>query len=81
VNEKTVIESYSFLCDVCSRHLLANRFQLGGPGHIVAIDDSLVAKRKSGNAQARPVPAQWDFGAVDTQTKDFFIQLVSARDA
>jgi ISXO2-like transposase domain len=81
INEKTVTDWCSFLRDVCSRDLLANRYQLGGPGHIVAIDESLVAKRKPGNAQGRPVPVQWVFGAVDIQTKEFFIQLVDARDA
>ena len=47
----------------------------------MAIDESQVAKRKPGNAQGRPVPAQWVFVAVDTQTEEFFIQLVDARDA
>jgi len=66
--------------DVCSSALLAQPILLGGPGHIVAIDESVVARRKPGNAQGRPVPAQWVFGGVDLGTGEFFMQLVPRRD-
>jgi len=37
-----------------------------GPGHIVAIDESVVARAKPAtNRHARPVLPQWVFGAVD----------------
>jgi len=47
----------SFLRDICSADLFAHPQQLGDPGHTVAIDETVVARRKPGNAQERPVPA------------------------
>ena len=41
----------------------------------------MVARRKPGNAQGRPVPPQWVFGGVDLTTKEFFMELVPQRDA
>jgi len=61
--------------------MLRNPLQLGGPGHVVAIDESVVARAKRGNGRARPVPAQWVFGGVDLGTGSFFMELVPQRDA
>jgi ISXO2-like transposase domain len=66
--------------DICSHDLLANPRQIGGIGHVVAIDESVLARRKPGNAQGRPVREQWVFGGVDLTTKQFFIELVPRRD-
>ena len=57
------------LFKVCSADLVEQTNQIGGPGHIVSIDESLVARRKPGNPQGRPVPEQWVFGGIDHQTK------------
>ena len=66
---------------MCSADLLRNPLQLGGPGHVVGIDESVVARAKPGNAHARPVPPQWVFGGVDLGTGSFFMELVPQRDA
>jgi len=71
----------NFLRDVYSADLLANPIHLGGPGHIVAIDESVVARRQRGNQQGCAINQQWVFGGVDLGTKDFFIELVPRRDA
>ena len=49
---------------------------LGGPRHIVAIDETLITRRKPQNAQGRPVEEQWCFGSVDLATGDFIMTLV-----
>ena len=72
---------FNFCREVCSADLLANPLQIGGPGAIVAIDESVVARSKPGNAQARPVPPQWVFGGVQLGTTRFFMELVDRRDA
>ena len=73
---------YTFCRDLCSWNLLQRPVRLGGPGHIVAIDESVVAKAKPAtNRHARPVPPQWVFGAVDITTGEFFMELVARRDA
>jgi len=51
-----VTDWFNFCRVVCSADLLANPLQIGEPRAIVAIDESVVAKSKPGNAQARPVP-------------------------
>ena len=70
-----------FLRDVCSSDLLAQPFIIGGVGQTVAIDESVVARAKPGNRRGRPVPPQWVFGGVELGTGNFFMQLVSQRDA
>jgi len=54
VNRKSIMGWHNVCRDVCSDDLLHNPVVLGGPGHIVAIDETLVARRKSGNAQGPP---------------------------
>lgn len=65
----SILRWYKRIREECSRYLLnsPHLFRLGGPGCIVQIDESVVAKRKY-NA-GRLVPAQWVFGIYDTTTK------------
>ena len=81
VDKQTVTDWANFLREVCSTELVRNPIHLGGPGHTVAVDETLVAKRKPGNQQGRPVAAKWVFGAVDLGTSDFFMEIVDQRDA
>jgi len=76
VNRKTIMDWYNFCHDLCSDDLLHNPIVLCGPGHIVAIDETLVARRKPGNAQGCPVPEKWCFDGVDLATGDYFLTLV-----
>ena len=65
---KNITAYFSF--KVCSADLLSQPLKSGGAGHIVALDESVVAKRKAcSNGQARPVPQQWVFGGVDLETR------------
>jgi hypothetical protein len=41
IGEKTVIQLFQYLRDVCSTKLLSTPVELGGPGVIVQIDESL----------------------------------------
>ena len=81
VDDKTVTDWANFLREVCSQELVHNPVRLGGPGHTVAVDETLVAKRKPGNQQGRPVEPKWVFGAVDLGTGQFFMEMVDQRDA
>ena len=49
----------TILLKICTEELIVNSSPIGGPGHIVSIDETLVAKRKPGNPQGRPVPQPW----------------------
>ena len=50
---------------VISLDLISNPQQIGGPGHIVAIDESVVVKQKPENMPACLVTKQWVFGGID----------------
>ena len=56
-----------------------NPVQLGGPGSIVEIHESLFAGRKYN--RGRIVPEQWVFGGYEADTKEEFLVTVSRRDA
>jgi len=81
LENQSVTDWFSFMRDLCTFDLLSNPVQLGGQGHIVAIDETVVARAKPGNRHAGPVPTQWVFGAVDITTGQFFVHLVPDRSA
>ena len=62
------------LCRVTFRN---NPVQIGGPGHIVEIDESLFSRRKYN--RGRIVPEQWIFVGYDAATKESFLLPVSRR--
>ena len=81
-SHQTAVDWLTFIRDVCSADLLTQPIQVGGPGHIVAIDECLIARRKPGNVQGRAQSPNSGFFWVDLTTKQFFMQLqVPARDA
>jgi hypothetical protein len=82
IDENTVTDYANLLREEYSRDLLETGRRLGGPGHTVQIDESLLAKSKrTRNNHARPVREQWVFGAYDVGDKIGWIQLVDSRDA
>jgi len=80
VGEESISQWYSFIREKCSNSLIqCPNYTFGGPGVVVQIDESLVAKRKY--HVGRDVPQQWVFGLYDTNTKLGHIQLVDDRSA
>ena len=77
VRETSVLQWYQFLREKCSESLInCPNYVFGGPGVVVQIDESLVAKRKYHVGQQ-----QWVFGLYDTSTKLGHIDLVDDRRA
>ncbi len=75
----TVIDWFNFLRDVCANWVRANPPIVGGVGHIVQIDESVVSKAKYN--RGRRVPERWIFGGYDTTTKLGFLHEVDDRSA
>jgi len=80
MKHKSVIDWLQYMRDVCSAEMVANPLQIGGgPGTIVAVDESVVARRKPGNIHARPIREMWMVGGVQLGTSNFFMEIVPNR--
>lgn len=77
LNEKTVMRWFKEFRAICSQWLANNPPQIGGPGIIVEIDESLVAKQKF--HVGRPPVQRWVFGGIAPSTGRAFLQLVDDR--
>lgn len=79
LSKPTLIDWYSYLRDVCSHKLLTTPIQIGGPGVIVEIDESVVSRRKYNRGHR--VNERWVFGGIDNVTKYGFLREIERRDA
>lgn len=81
--EKTAIQMYQYLRDVCSIKLLQIPIQLGGPGIVVQIDESLFNHKAKYNRGRSASKEQWVFGLADTSTKPAitYLEVVDKRNA
>lgn len=76
---KSIYQQYGFLRDICSWKLLQSEelMQLGGPGIIVQVDESVVTKRKYN--KGRLIKQQWVIGLFDTTTRKGLIIYIPNR--
>ncbi len=58
--EETIVDWINFCRDVCVYWTRRNPRIVGGPGHIVQIDETCVSKAKYN--RGRRIPARWVFG-------------------
>ena len=61
--------NFQYFRDVCSTKLLHAPLQLGGPGVILQIDESLFCYKAKYNRGKRASKEQWVFGIADTSHK------------
>ncbi len=74
VSEHTVIQWFQYFRDACSWYFENFPEQIGGPGHVVQMDESVMVKRKYG--RGRQAPERWVFGGYDTTSKKGFLRFV-----
>lgn len=80
VDNSTVTRIFSSLRQACESFLMDGDLEpIGGPDHIVEIDETLVSKRKY--HKGRFVKEKWLFGGIDRNTNELFAYLVDDRKA
>jgi len=68
--------------DLCIDWMWAHPKQIGGPGHVVQIDESAVSSAKAAaNRRTRQFRQRWVFGGIDKATDEAFLVEVDCRDA
>ena len=77
--EHTITDWENFLRDLCVEIFLTNPQPIGGPVHVVEIDESKFGHRKY--SRGRLLSGQWVFGGIDRETKDIFMIPVHDRKA
>ena len=78
----TLPDWFNFHRDLCIDWIRGHQQPIGGPGHVVQIDESLVARpKRTRGHRVRGVPQRWILGGIDTTTNDAFLVEVPRRDA
>jgi len=81
VSYTSIVHWLQRIRDMCSWDLTYNHQKVGGLGHVVAIGETLIAKKSTENTQGQTAPDEWIFGGVDLTTNDIFLELVQDREA
>ncbi|QQP57462.1 Uncharacterized protein FKW44_002468 [Caligus rogercresseyi] len=79
ISSVSAVRWYSIFREICSRKLSSSLRKIGGPGVVVQIDESLMAKRKYNRGHL--VPERWVFGGYCPDTKEGFLLMVNDRRA
>ncbi|KFD66208.1 hypothetical protein M514_21495 [Trichuris suis] len=77
LDKKCAVAWRKRLRDVAAESVLSHPCVIGGPGHIVEVDETLFSKKKS--HRGREYPRQWVFGGVCRETGESFLVPVADR--
>ena len=78
-SSSTVVQWYSYLRDTCSHYFVNNDYKIGGIGHRVELDESVISRRKY--HQGRMVRERWIFWGKDLTTGLGFLRFVEDKTA
>ena len=73
----TVMRWYSFFKKICSHHLNNNPRKIGGPGVVVEVDESIIARRKFRVGDS--VEEGWVFGGICPNTGEGFLRHITDK--
>lgn len=79
VNKNTVTDYYNYCRELCATSLAETTSVIGGPGHIVEIDESKFYTRKYNRGRILAKSEGWVFGGIDRSSKECFMVRVSDR--
>ncbi|KAE9362356.1 hypothetical protein PF008_g150 [Phytophthora fragariae] len=77
ISAVATIDWYNFCRNICYKEMLTCNMQIGGPGHIVEIDETSL-KKKSKYGRGLQHPDNWLFGGIDRTTNLWFGILTGA---
>ena len=77
MSQTTVVDWKMFLRDICAEYFIVHPVQLGGPGRVVEIYESVFSRRKYNCGRA--VREQWVFGGIDVVIPQGFLIAVPRR--
>ena len=80
---KSVVDAYASLREICQRYLMANPIQLGGPGIVLELDESCFSHKPKHHRGRVPRKPMWVFGIADTSFKPAigFMEIVENRNS
>ena len=73
----TIVDWKNFCRDVCVEYIITHPIHIGGPGHVVEIDECQLVRRKYNVGHL--VQEQWVFGGIDPATNEGFLIPVPDR--
>jgi hypothetical protein len=69
ISPKTIVQWFQFFRDCCSNYMEQNPNQIGGLGHVVEINESVISKRKYNRGQM--ICEKWIFGGIEEQAQRY----------
>lgn len=82
LSEHTVIDWNNLIREICTSTFLHECTpSLGGPGHVVQIDESVIYRPKYHRGHALTEPSKWIFGLYDVDKKLGAVEFVENRSA
>lgn len=75
----TVVDWYSSCREVCYGIMNKEDRKIGGMGHIVEVDESLLGKKK--RSRDKSLEGQWVFGGIDRETRECFLSPIHYHSA
>ena len=79
ISSATIVSYFKAFRDVCVSYFNTHIVKLGGPGKVVQIDETILARRK--NNKGRLIPHQWCFRGIKRGSSKCFLVAVEHRDA
>ncbi|XP_065320610.1 uncharacterized protein LOC135928171 [Gordionus sp. m RMFG-2023] len=79
-DKKAISRWFKKFRKVCGFHIASNHSKIGGPGHVIEIDETHVWKRKYNSGRHLTSEAIWIIGGICRETNEIFLSATTTRD-